>query len=987
VLGESGETFLADNRGFFITKPRYPSQQGVSKPISAVPMQHCLQKESGKTLDLDYRNVSIIHGFQFVPEIGGGCIMAHVDQAEAFAPLNRLVIGLGIAALFFMFSAWLIATIIGRRMIKPIMALGDMAKALSLGDFTQRFFPASYQEITELSQLFNNMAEQLDNSLGRLKASEYALEEKVVKRTAELDERHRRYHSVIQATGEGFWRVDRKGYLLEVNPTYARMSGYSETELVGMLVTDLEAQETLEETDKHIRKVMQQGTDTFETYHRRKDGSVWDVEVNTSYVSEDGGYFVSFFKNITERKQTERLLKDSKAYLRAIFAASPDAMLISDKQGVITMANQEAECLLGYQDNELIGLTIEALVPERFRAGHPALRAQFVPTARAQPMKLGRSVKALRKDGSETDVEITLSLIQTAQGSFFASALRDITERKQMELDLRIAATAFESQDAIVITDTENVILRVNKAFIESTGYTEQEAVGQKISLLKSGRHNAAFYTAMWKTIANVGAWQGEIWDRRKNGEIYPKWLSITAVKDSDGIVTHYVGTHIDITERKNAEEQIKQLAFYDPLTQLPNRRLLQERLKHGINVERRDGRQMGLLMLDLDRFKAVNDSLGHLAGDELLQQVAERITARLRDVDMVARLGGDEFVVLLEDIIQIEDAARVAKEIIADLTRPFCLTMSDNVRIGASIGISLYPQHGDTPELLMNHADDALYQAKDAGRGCFAYFSEDLTLVARERIALESRLRQAVEQEELRIFYQPQVDFTSGRIVGAEALVRWQDPVNGLVQPLSFIPIAEETGLIVEIGGWVLREACRQGRQWLDEGLPPLTLAVNVSPHQFRRGDICTLVATVLDETAFPPEQLELEITESGLMENQDNAAAVLNNLRAQGVRLAIDDFGTGYSSLGYLKNFPLDVLKIDKSFIDDIPFQQDDMEIAATIVAMGHILGFKVLAEGVETTAQLAFLQEKGCDSYQGYIKSQPVPAHEFAELLRKK
>ncbi len=399
------------------------------------------------------------------------------------------------------------------------------------------------------------------------------------------------------------------------------------------------------------------------------------------------------------------------------------------------------------------------------------------------------------------------------------------------------------------------------------------------------------------------------------------------------------------------------------------------------------DGRQMGLLMLDLDRFKAVNDSLGHLAGDELLQQVAERITARLRDVDMVARLGGDEFIVLLEDIVQPEDAARVAKEIIADLNRPFCLSMSDNVRIGASIGICLYPKHGDSPELLMDHADDALYQAKDAGRGCFAYFSEDLTLVAQERIALESRLRQAVEQQELRIFYQPQVDFASGHIVGAEALVRWQDPVDGLVQPLSFIPIAEESGLIVEIGAWVLHETCRQGRQWLDEGLPPLTLAVNVSPHQFRRGDICAMVATVLDETGFPPEQLELEITETGLMENQENAVVILNSLRAQGVRLAIDDFGSGYSSLGYLKNFPLDVLKIDKSFIDDIPFHQDDMEIAATIVAMGHILGFKVLAEGVETAAQLAFLQEKGCDSYQGYIKSQPVSAHEFVELLRKK
>jgi diguanylate cyclase (GGDEF)-like protein/PAS domain S-box-containing protein len=805
-------------------------------------------------------------------------------------------------------------------------------------------------------------------------------------------------------------------------------------------------------------------------------------------------------------------LRASETYLREVFNATPDAMLISDQHGIITMANRQAESLLGYSVNELIGMPIEALVPERFRSGHPTLRAQFAASSSKRPMGVGQPVIALIKDGSELDVEISLSPIQTEQGLFFASALRDtterrkaetklqasemrfrlmanstpvmiwitdvageptfanqawfdftgldslqtmthkewlstihpedrktafktyyqrtvvkvaitteyrlrnangdwrwildkgmplydesgifsgyigsaidISERKELEEHLRIAATAFESQEAMVITDAASLILRVNKAFTESTGYTEEEVVGQKISILKSGVHNSTFYDEMWACILNSGSWQGEIWDRRKNGEIYPKWLSITAVKSHNGIITHFIGTHDDITERKAADEQIKQLAFYDPLTLLPNRRLLQERIKHSINMERRDGRQLGLLMLDLDRFKAVNDSLGHLAGDELLQQVGTRISARIRDVDMVARLGGDEFIVLLEDITQPEDAARVAEEIIIDLTKPFLLAHGDTVQIGASIGISLYPQHGENIDELMDHADAALYQAKDAGRGCFAYFSEDLTLAARERMALETRLRNAILQNELRVFYQPQVDIISGRIVGAEALVRWQDPVEGLIPPFRFIPIAEESGLIMEIGEWVLRETCRQGQQWLKAGLPALSLAVNVSPHQFRRSDICRLVATVLNETGFPAALLELEITESGLMENQDKATAILNNLRAQGVRLAIDDFGTGYSSLAYLKHFPLDVLKIDKSFIDDIPFHQDDMEIAATIVAMGHILGFKVLAEGVETPEQLAFLREKGCDMYQGYIKSKPIPAHEFVKFLR--
>jgi diguanylate cyclase (GGDEF)-like protein/PAS domain S-box-containing protein len=686
-----------------------------------------------------------------------------------------------------------------------------------------------------------------------------------------------------------------------------------------------------------------------------------------------------------ERRRVEKTLIASEGYQRAIFNATPDAMLISDSHGIITQANQQAELMLGYKLGELTGQSIEILIPEGFRLKHPELHAKFVATPVTRPLRAGRSVKARRKDGSVFDVDISLSPINTEQGLFFASALRDVTLNKQAEAHLRVAAIAFESNEPMVITDAENTILQINRAFTESTGYSKEEAVGQKINLLKSGRHDADFYEEMWEGIGRDGTWQGEIWDRRKNGEIYPKWLIISVVKGDDGVVTHYVGTHIDITERKAAEEQIKQLAFFDPLTQLPNRRLLQERLKHGIDMERRDGKQLALLMLDLDRFKAVNDSLGHLAGDELLQQVAARITSRLRDVDMVARLGGDEFVVLLEDIAHPEDAARVAEHIIVDLSKVFCVGQGDEVQIGVSIGISLYPQHGENIDILMDHADAALYQAKDAGRGCFAYFSEDLTLAARERIVLESRLRRAIEQEELRVFYQPQVDIASGRIVGAEALVRWLDPVEGLIPPFRFIPIAEETGLIIAIGEWVLRETCRQGQQWLAAGLPSLTLAVNVSPHQFRRGDICTLVAAVLSETGFPSKQLELEITESGLMENQDNATDILNTLRGQGIRLAIDDFGTGYSSLAYLKHFPLDLLKIDKSFIDDIPHLQYDMEITATIIAMGHILGFKVLAEGVETPEQLAFLQEKGCDMYQGYIKSKPVPGEEFVELLR--
>jgi diguanylate cyclase (GGDEF)-like protein/PAS domain S-box-containing protein len=560
----------------------------------------------------------------------------------------------------------------------------------------------------------------------------------------------------------------------------------------------------------------------------------------------------------------------------------------------------------------------------------------------------------------------------------------DITERKLAETELRIAATAFESQEGMVITDTRNIILRVNAAFTRVTGYTAEESVGCKISMLKSGRHDEAFYEAMWNTINSTGSWQGEIWDRRKNGEIYPKWLTITAVIGSDGEISHYVGTHIDISERKATEEYINHLAFYDALTQLPNRRLLQERIKQGININCRMDTQMAVLMLDLDKFKAVNDTLGHAAGDELLQQVARRIQCNLRQVDMVARLGGDEFVIVLENVGHYEYVARIAESIIHSLSQPFILCQSQAVYIGVSIGIAIHPQHGDSEETLMDNADAALYHAKDNGRGCFAYFSEELTRKARERLALESRLRRAIEQQEFHIYFQPQIDINSGLIIGAEALVRWHDPIYGIITPNEFISLAEDTGLIIPLGEWILRETCRLGRQWLDQGLPPLMLAVNVSPYQFSRSDINALVTQVLRDTGFPVEYLELEITESGLMENQQHALSILKNLHHQGVHLAIDDFGTGYSSLAYLKYFPVDVLKIDKTFIDDIPYLEGDMVITATIISMAHHLGFKVLAEGVETVEQLAFLREQGCDNYQGYLYSEAMPADDFAKLL---
>jgi len=684
-----------------------------------------------------------------------------------------------------------------------------------------------------------------------------------------------------------------------------------------------------------------------------------------------------------ELRHAYNALHESRAHYASLYELAPVGYLTLTREGLIAEINRTGASLIGVEQNKIINCRFSSLVaPKDGDRWHILFRDMMLSSEDAHNFEL----VIQRPDKSVFPAQLNCRLLMKADKiPIVRITLADVTERKRTELELRIAATAFEAQESIAITDSASVIVKVNKAFTGITGYKEEDVVGRKISILKSGLHDTVFYEAMWESIARVGTWQGEIWDRRKNGEIFLSWLSITAIKESNGEVTHYVATQVDITERKTAEAEILNLAFYDPLTKLPNRRLLQERLSYGIDMARRDGKQLALLMLDLDRFKAVNDNFGHLAGDELLRQVAARIKAMLRDTDTVARLGGDEFVVLLKDITHSQDAARVAEEIIADLRKSFNLLQSADVQIGVSIGISLYPQHGGSVDALMDHADKALYQAKDQGRDRFAYFSAKLTHAVRKRIALEDRLRRAIKQQELRVFYQPQIDIISGCIIGAEALVRWQDPIEGLILPTRFIPIAEQTNLIVQIGEWVLRETCKQGRQWLDIGLPPLTLTVNVSPNQFRLSDINALVTKVLAETDYPAGQLELEITESGLMENSGNVINILNSLHAQGIQIAIDNFGTGYSSLSNIKYFPLDMLKIDKSFTNEIPYNKDNMDIAATIIAMGHTLGFKVLATGVETPEQLEFLQGKGCDAYQGYLKSKPLSAKAFAVLLR--
>ncbi|WP_126446581.1 EAL domain-containing protein [Sulfuricystis multivorans] len=550
---------------------------------------------------------------------------------------------------------------------------------------------------------------------------------------------------------------------------------------------------------------------------------------------------------------------------------------------------------------------------------------------------------------------------------------------------LRQAAAVFAAtRDGIVITDLAPRILAVNRAWSEITGYSEAEALGQNPRMLKSGRQDRPFYQTLWATLRQAGHWQGEIWNRRKNGEIYAEWLSISTIYDERGRPTNYVGVLTDLSHLKAVEEKLEHLAHHDILTDLPNRLMMQVRLAAALERAHRSPQRLATLFVDLDRFKDVNDSLGHPAGDALLVEVAKRLRSRLREEDLLARVGGDEFVAVLENLETPDQAAIVARGLIEQLTEPFFINGSA-VFIGASIGISLHPDDAQDATELIQHADAALYLAKQEGRNTYRFHTEALTRAARERLTLETRLRQALEHQEFALHYQPLVD-RNGQPFGVEALIRWQPPGEEMVAPARFIPLAEETGLILPIGRWVIETACRQMAAWRRAGLPLQALAVNLSARQFEDPHLPTLIRSTLETTGLPADCLELELTESLLMKNVERSLAVLQEFKALGVKIAIDDFGTGYSSLAYLRRFPVDKLKIDQSFVRDLDVDPNDREIAATIVAMARNLHLVVLAEGVEKSSQFEILHGFGCDSYQGYLFARPMPADDVPAWCEK-
>ena len=694
------------------------------------------------------------------------------------------------------------------------------------------------------------------------------------------------------------------------------------------------------------------------------------------------------YRFIATRERMEALFLHEQQKYRTLFESSSNAILVLTEQGFVDCNSPALVMFQLYSKEALTRLAPEALSAEFQADGQrsaDAIKTRLALTATHTVQRFEWLFK--RRNGELFPGEMVMGTVQLGDETVIQAAIHDITLRKQNEHALRLAAAVFDnSREAIIITAPDGRILRVNPAFSTVTGYQTEEVVGQNPRILTSGQQDKAFYQTLWQALLSSGQWQGEIWNRRKNGELYPEWISISSIRDGRGEIEYFVAIFTDITERKRVEDKIIHQAYHDALTNLPNRVLFKDRLEQALTFAHRlRHKKVALLFIDLDRFKLINDSLGHDAGDLLLKQVAQRLHANVGQSDTVARLGGDEFTILLPEIDYIDEAAAVADKILTALKPPFNIGARD-IFITASIGISLYPDDGADAEVLMKNADTAMYRVKEQGRSGFHIYTAALNLHSLHSLELENQLHKALENNQLVLYYQPQFDLALGRIRGVEALIRWQHPELGMIFPAEFIPIAEASGLIVPIGAWALETACRQARAWQEADFPDLQMSVNLSIRQFFREDVVSLITQVIKDCCLAAHTLELEITESVAMEDVDYTINTLTQLAALGVSLAIDDFGTGYSSLHLLKSMPVNILKIDQSFIREVASSPDDAAIVDAVITMAHRLGLAVIAEGVGTPMQLAYLKSQQCDFAQGYLFSRPLPANELETLLKQ-
>ncbi len=769
------------------------------------------------------------------------------------------------------------------------------------------------------------------------------------------------------------------GCLLEVNKAFEDQIGLSAAQVLGKTATELNIWGIDDAGPDLLHRVQTTSIRNLEMSFRRSNGQAFTGLISAEPFQLDMvEAIVVVVRDITQLKETQQQLQTSEEKFAKAFHASPDGLLLSrQRDGLLIEVNEGFSRITGFTaatsvDQTALELGIWVDLNERKHLLELMRRDGFVRDFICH---------IRRADGLIRLCELSSRPLPIGDEDCMLTIARDITERQLMQEKLQQAATVFESTaEGVLITDTRQNIIAVNRAFSEITGYSEAEALGQTPRLLASGLHDSAFYAAMWHQLTSHGHWQGEISNRRKSSELYPSWLTISAVRNRENVVTHFVAVFADISSLKLAQARLDYQAHHDPLTGLPNRTLFENRLQAALNGHQQTGKQGAVLFLDLDRFKHINDSLGHPVGDLLLKGIALRLKEQLRDIDTVARLGGDEFIILLPGLQHEGDAEHLANKLLACFTPPF-QAGEHEFFISASIGTSLYPQDGTDVATLVKNADAAMYRSKAKGRNRVECYTRDLTVQAKERVALEHELRRAIERNECSLYYQPKLCLKTHALIGAEALIRWHHPTFGDVPPEHFIPLAEENGMILQIGDWVLEQACRQLHAWQGTFVDFGPLSVNLAGAQLRHPNLLPRIEQLLHDYRLEPGCLQLEITENFIMSQAEEALDVLHELKRLGVQLAIDDFGTGYSSLSYLKRLPLDFLKIDQSFVRGLPDDPHDVAIVRAIIALGHSMQFTIIAEGVENPAQQAFLADEGCEQMQGYIVSLPLPPELFA------